>query len=480
MKTLAKVLAYLTLLVAAGCGGGGSGDPGGGNPPPGGGIVRTGFAIGPIANFGSVIVNGVTFSCTGATVANDDGTIDQGSGDRCVDANNQGLLQPGMVVTVQGSINANGTTGAATRVTVRDDLKGPVSNISTTNNSFTVLNQTVLVDNDTRFEINNVHSTGLTGFANLADGMIVEVNGLPDGQGRVLATFVETKTNVSSSEYEIKGIITVNGSTITIGGLTINNSGFATPALSNGQCVEFHGSFSNNVLSLSRAPSVDDDCDGLQNSTGSLKAEVEGIINGFTSLNGGAGQFKVGRQTVAVSSSTVYRNGVADDLADGVKVEAEGPILNGVLNAVKIALKPAVRLQGTVDTVGANTANVLGVTVTWNANTDLEDTPVVGDEFEIRGFKTGPASITALRIRQKNDNDSEVRGPVDAGSIVSGSSFRILGVQVNTTSSTQFEGTSGTTAQSNFYNSLPANEIIEAKGSETANVITAREVERED
>ncbi len=478
MKALTRYICATSLALAvAACGGGG----GGGGGIVAGGTGGTGIASGIVTGISSVIVNGVTFSCTGATVANDDGTIDQGSGDRCVDANNQGLLQPGMVVTVQGSINANGTTGSATRVTVRDDLKGPVSNKSSANNSFTVLNQTVLVDNDTRFEINSVHSTGLTGFANLADGMIVEVNGLPDGQGRILATFVETKPGLTAgSEFEIKGIVSVSGGTITIGGLTINNSGFATPALSNGQCVELHGSFSGNTLSLTRAPNIDDDCDGLQNSTGTSKAEVEGIINGFTALSGGAGQFKVGLQNVAVSSVTVYRNGVADDLANGVKVEAEGPISNGVLNAVKISLKPGVRIQGTVDSVSGNSANVLGVTVNWNANTDLEDTPVVGDEFEIRGFKSGPTSIIALRIRQKNDNDSEVRGPVDAGSIVSPSSFKILGVQVNTTSSTQFDGSSGVSAQTNFYSSLQANQIIEAKGSETSDVITAREVEHED
>ena len=63
MNTLKSLPALLALLALAACGGGG-GDGNGGpiiNPPPSVGIVRTGMAVGPIASFGSVVVNGIHY-----------------------------------------------------------------------------------------------------------------------------------------------------------------------------------------------------------------------------------------------------------------------------------------------------------------------------------------------------------------------------------------------------------------------------------
>ena len=68
MKTINILICSVVLAFASGCGGGG----GGGaapptTPPPVGGIGRTGIAVGPIATFGSVVVNGVRYETGGAT-----------------------------------------------------------------------------------------------------------------------------------------------------------------------------------------------------------------------------------------------------------------------------------------------------------------------------------------------------------------------------------------------------------------------------
>ena len=97
------------MLALAGCGGGG----GGGGTVVGGGIGGTG-AVGTVSAIGSVTVNGSTYSCFGAVVTSDDGTIDQGPGDNCVEAEKTGQLSVGALVTITGTRDANGNLTATT------------------------------------------------------------------------------------------------------------------------------------------------------------------------------------------------------------------------------------------------------------------------------------------------------------------------------------------------------------------------------
>ena len=67
------VFILCALLSACGGGGGGGGDSGDTTSPPDttpptGGIGRTGVAVGPIANFGSIVVNGVRYDTDSATI----------------------------------------------------------------------------------------------------------------------------------------------------------------------------------------------------------------------------------------------------------------------------------------------------------------------------------------------------------------------------------------------------------------------------
>ncbi len=80
------------------------------------GIGGSGYiSSGSITGFGSVYVNGVKFETDSATF-----DVDGTSG-------TQDDLAIGMVVKVNGSINADGVTGTASSISFDDELQGPVS-----------------------------------------------------------------------------------------------------------------------------------------------------------------------------------------------------------------------------------------------------------------------------------------------------------------------------------------------------------------
>ena len=171
-------------LSLLGCGGGGGGD--GNNQVSG--IDRGGITIaqGPINGFGSVIVNGVRYSTTGATI-----TIDDQPG---VESD----LRVGQVVRVEGQLDAGGTTGTATRVSYDDDVEGPIQSIDRSA-TLVVLGQTIMVGPSTSFD-DRISPRSLAG---LAVGDRIEVSGLVTAGGVIEATRIELKP--ASSAVELKG-----------------------------------------------------------------------------------------------------------------------------------------------------------------------------------------------------------------------------------------------------------------------------------
>ena len=221
---------------------------------------------------------------------------------------------------------------------------------------------------------------------------------------------------------------------------------------------------------------LDDDCNGDSLPNGISKAEVEGTISGFEVGNP---NFKVGGQSVTISDSTTFRPAGAsvDDLVNGLKVEAEGSVSNGVLLARKIKIKKnGVRIEALADSaVSGNSFTILGIEVLTNGLSFGSIAPGTG--LRVEGFKSGPRQITATRIvsRSVDANDVTLRGPLDANAAEPG--FNILGVPVTVLPGAEFEDAS----RSNFFTNATANTIVKAKGSEIPNdAILAREVELED
>ena len=473
------ILFSLSLLLAA-CGGGGGGGSGGGGSTTG----TPAAAIGTVEKIGSVKVNGVTFDCLNATVTYDDGVVDAG-GDRCIEAQRRGELDDSMHVVVTGKVNDDGVSGSASSVRVKHRFKGPVGSIDTTAQTFTILGQTIQIDDSTIFKIrNNAKTTGVVGLSSLQVNDPVKVNGVAGPNGTFLATYVKTKSDLSIDSNEVKGIITAVTPDIMIGTLIIVLNGQTSPVPVIGACVEAEGTLSGNILTVKSGPSgfkLDDDCNGDKLPNDITKAEVEGVVSGFTGVDA---QFKVGGQTVSISNTTTFRPAgtSAADLANGVKVEAEGSVVGGVLLARKIHIKKnGVRIEALADSAAnGNSFTILGITVVTNVSTELRDVTLgsigTGTGLRVQGFKSGADQITATRIESRSigANDVTIRGPLDANPLDSG--FTILGIPVTVGAGTQFEDTTRT----DFFANATANTIVKAKGTETNNTLAAREVELED
>ena len=474
------ILFSLSLLLAA-CGGGGGGGGGGGST-----TGTPAAAIGTVEKIGSVKVNGVTFDCKNATVTFDDGVIDSGD-DRCIIAQGRGELDDSMHVVVNGKVNDDGVSGSASSVRVKHRFKGPVGSIDTTAQTFTILGQTIQIDDSTIFKIgNSTKTTGVVGLSSLNPGDQVKVNGVAGPGGAFLATYVKTKSDLSSDSNEVKGIITAVTPDIMIGTLIIRLSDQPEPSI--GACVEAEGTLSGDILTVKSGPSgfkLDDDCNGDSLPSGITIAEVEGVVSDLTITPDGA-LFKIGGQAVSTSNTTTFRptGTSAADLTNGLKVEAEGSVVGGVLLARKIHIKKnGVRIEASADGAAAgNSFTILGITVVTNSSsTDFIDVTLVsiaaGTGLRVHGFKSGAKQITATKVeaRPVGANDVTVRGPLDVNPVDPG--FVILGVPVIVGAGTQFEDTTRT----DFFANATANTIVKAKGSESPNdAISAREVELED
>ena len=170
---------------------------------------------------------------------------------------------------------------------------------------------------------------------------------------------------------------------------------------------------------------------------------------------------------------------------------------NGVLVATKVDIRraKAVRAMANVDSVnaGANSLVLLGITVSVDALTRLEDKssadvrPLTladinaGDYIEVRGgeFPAGSGAILATILeRDDADPDTILQGFVET---ISDPSFTILGVTIQTSGGTVFRDVDDSVISStDFFNQLAPNSLVKAKGAESSDaVITAQEVEFE-
>jgi len=295
----------------------------------GGGTGGTGISYGAVTGFGSVFVNGVEFNTTNSSVM-----LNGSPGpDEATDPH-RGLMV-GMVVKVDGTFDSNGTTGTATSITYKDNLKGPVSSIASIVSGIlkvVVLGQNVIIDSQTAF----VDTT----FAALALNNVIEVSGLPDNNGDIHATFVALKASsfVSGMEIDVKGTIQNLDpilKTFQINGLTVDYSlatNLPTGVPANGQFVEVKGTNLAAVVLIADSIGLDDNSLGV---TDASVVQVQGFVTAMTSQS----QFTVGVQPVQTTASTVFVGGTASDIAVGKEVQADGALAGGILTATKISFR---------------------------------------------------------------------------------------------------------------------------------------------
>ena len=171
----------------------------------------TNITSGRITGFGSIIVNGIRFDVDNASFRKDDVSSQQSD------------FQIGEYIVIKGSIDETGLNGTATEVIFKDLLEGQVTNVSVDGISIEVLGQTISTDESTVFH-------GFTALTDLIEGSIVEVSGIKDADGMIIATSIELEDDSfvnGESENEIKGIISdLNATLMTfqIGNLIIDYS----------------------------------------------------------------------------------------------------------------------------------------------------------------------------------------------------------------------------------------------------------------
>ena len=277
-----------------------------GNPP---GV--SGFSKGVITAKGSIFVNGVEFDLSGTSI-----TINGTPG-------TEADLRVGMQVQVKGKIDDGSSTGSAAEVEYDNSLKGRIDAISAPN--LTVLGQTVITDTNTVFE-----SLPL-GIVSLALNDNVEVAGIPDASGQILATRIE---KTGSSTFEISGAVSSLSPTSLV--LTPPNSshpltvtitaGTLDAGIANGTTVEVKFSTFVNPNISTTASNVE------------VKAELEPVdgdrveVQGFvTGLPGST--FVVEGMTIDPGSLSLA------GISNGTKVEVEGTFTSGILHAEKIQIK---------------------------------------------------------------------------------------------------------------------------------------------
>ena len=410
----------IVALAFAGCGG----DDGGADPNV---SVTASTSEGVITGFGSVIVNGVHYDSSNATVSVD--------GSPAAEAD----LSVGMVVAVKGSYNSSAGTGTADSIVYADDLQGPIAAVDVAAKTLTVLGQTILVDAMTKYK----NTTDLT---TLLVNDIIEVSGHPDHAGTFHARYIEKKA--AGSEYEIKGTVSdLTGNTFTLQvapsspAITVDFTGVTLPAdVVDGAFVEVTTlSDISGVTITASEVELESDVEISEND----HVEIEGYVTDFVSL----GDFKVNGVPVNAGALSVV------GIADGVSVEVEGTYSASVVTATSVEIHHAcsVKLEGKAVDKTSSSFTVLGKTVSVTDTTEYEDgisiDPVRtfsfadignGDHLEIAGYlDEATGHIVAGAVKRHDAIDRAVMQGVVTSS-TDASSLVVLGVTVSVDVSTEF------------------------------------------
>ncbi len=453
-RNLLQGLFALLLLLVTGCGSGGISGSGG---------VPPGTSAGPIDGFGSVIVNGVHFNSNSATITKDGVAAPESA------------LRVGMMIELRGDF----TTGVATSITYRAEVKGPATSVSVTDAELgtgvlVVLGQTVRVNAETIFDG--------TSLSTLVQGDLLEVSGPRDAAGAVVATFIESKATLD--EYKVVGVVTnanPGADTLRIGGLDVDYSTADTSDVpggdpANGDLIEVKGfpadfSAPSDLLASKIEPVTQ-----LSGGAGT-PLELEGYITDFVS----PADFRVLGFPVRTTGSTTFINGTSASLANNVKVQVKGTVAgDGVLEAAtcEIQTTNSVRTEWEVEGVDtvASTVTVLGVTWEVRPETELEDDSdaevdplglsdlALGDLLQVRGYMDGSTPVAVRLERDDPQSDARLRGPVTSLDDVATFRVDILGTTVRGDGLTVYRDFDDSPmTQQAFFDALQLGTFVDAK-----------------
>ena len=444
-------------LILAGCGS--SGQSADTTPVPPSATAKS--VVGKITGFGSVYVNGVKYDTNGTSYHVDD-----------TNASDDSALAVGMVVKVQGSVNADGRTGTASSISYDDEVEGLVEDLATDGNdpsikTFSVMNTMVRVDqNSTNFD---GEDDAAFSFDTIMDGDNVEVSGEYDGD-ILVASYVE-KQDSADDDFEAKGTVTEydgadhfvlvlkNGNTLDVtlaAGAEIPSVGVA-----NDQYVEVEGTIPDPIgfpdsMLATKVELEDDDHFGSDDDD---EVEVKGIL----SYDADTEAWSVRDVIIVFGDNTEYNpeslmDGIADGSAAGLTVEVEGLYVNEVLQVEEIELEEdELEFKGDATVLGSTGPRdgtirlsfgmAMGtIDVVVNSDTMFRDDAAMnhfdldsimdGAKVEVEGRWADDGSIIASSLHLEDDMGYEIKGPLDA---IDDVSLTVLNVIFSVNENTFFE-----------------------------------------
>ena len=457
MRRLRPGSAVVLGLILTACGGGGGGSGGGGAlGSSGAGGNGTGAALstsGSISAFGSIFVNGNHFNVASAAITIDDETATESD------------LRVGQSAVVRGTAAVGGALAMATSVEVRSRVVGAVASVDATASSFVVLGQTVIVNSNTSFD--PAITPADIGGIRTAD--LVRVHGVAQADGSIVARRIDRAT--AAEGYKVQGVVgalnatthtfRINALTVDYSSATLSNFTASGPA--SGDRVWVRGtSFAaaTTTLAATRVTRIPDAPPGLAGTV-----EREGLVTRFASIT----DFDIAGQKITTNAGTVYRNGTATDVKLNAEIEARGTVdANGLLTAqvIEIHQHSVYALEAPIGTLTAGTPNaltVMGVTVTVDAYTRLEDlSPArirnlafgdlrAGDNVAVYGYEdpAGSGKLVARRlVRIGTTNATAIAGFFTA---TTAPQLKVLGVTVDATSATFYANRMTTLTSAQFF-----------------------------
>lgn len=468
------VVLGITVAILSACGGGGSGTTTTSGTTPG-------LTSGEIEGFGSIVVNGVKFEVEGAEVETEHGVTTT-----ITSATQKDHLHEGMHVEVEVEFNDDNQTGNATRVLINDEVEGEVTFASAPGGdtrTFTVLGQNIIaIAGNTQVHDENLTPPGPATIDDISVTDLIEVHGLPDGNGNIQASFIkiEDPSDLSDDNLdELTGTIDtgtlIENDSFEVNGQVVlyTNSVVDAPPLQEGMLVEVKGTLNGSNELVASLVHVED---GLGDNL--AKVEVEGLVRDLT-----ASTFTLNGQQVDFSNAT-YFGGVEADLVNGLKVEAEGPIVNGVLNATKIKFKDSFRYEGMVTdnttelTISVPAPAVGTLTVLIEPSmTDVDGSVNYANPVKVRARIASGSTLVATRVDSGGNTDRQIfEAPVvdfnEAADSVEmlddGSQTGVGLIEVDTsaidpspTSDFEIEGTP--VPKATFYSNLNVNDRVKAR-----------------
>lgn len=432
--------------------GGGSGGGIGGS-----GLIAgaSGISQGPIAGFGSIVLNGEVFDTDRARIRVESRDAVQSE------------LRVGMEVRAEVDFD----TSTASVVDYYPSISAPVESMDAASGLLGLLGQTVRLDGGTTYD--GIDPT------TISPGDMLEISGLRDAAGALVATFVRTAR--MPDRLAITGAVGLYDATtarLDIAGVDIDTgSSSLQDSLAPGSLVFVSGRPGPGAGSTARI--LADTVTVLPGLAGSIasRVEIEGIVTGFDSTQ----RIEVDGLPVRLSGSTRVefsdgRAAPASRIALNTRIEVEGELLaNDGVSATRIVVLPTEDsdLTGLIESLqpASGVLVMLGVEIHTTPSTRYESDAAanfmalrIGDYAEVRAAYEGDRLVASRVEVDEPEDEARLEGPLtDLDSAQQ--RFSVLGVSIVPDGDTEFEIDDDEVTASDFLSAARPGDIVEVRWS---------------